>query len=53
MDRWLTCFLGRMGGATTFASAKVKDAIGRIGIFNFIFSVSELMVSLLCRAKGK
>ena len=27
------CFLGRIGGATTFASAKVKDAIGRIGIF--------------------
>ena len=26
-------FLGRRGGATTFASAKVKNAIGRIGIF--------------------
>ncbi len=28
-------FLGRIGGATTFASAKVKNAIGRIGIFLF------------------
>ncbi len=27
------CFLGRIGGAHTSASAKVKDAIGRIGIF--------------------
>ena len=26
-------FLGRIGGATTFASAKVKNAISRIGIF--------------------
>ncbi len=26
-------FLGRIGGATTFASPKVKDALGRIGIF--------------------
>ncbi len=32
------CFLGRIGGATTFASAKVKDAIGRIGIFYISFS---------------
>ncbi len=31
------CFLGRIGGATTFASAKVKDAIGRIGIFLVTF----------------
>ncbi len=30
-------FLGRIGGATTFASAKVKDAIGRIGIFKVGF----------------
>ncbi len=32
---WTVCakyFLGRIGGATTFASAKVKNAIGRIGI---------------------
>ncbi len=26
-----------MGGATTFASAKVKNAIGRIGIFTNTF----------------
>ena len=26
-------FRGRIGKATTFASAKVKNAIGRIGIF--------------------
>ncbi len=31
--KWGNSFLGRIGGATTFASAKVKDAIGRIGIF--------------------
>ncbi len=31
-------FLGTIGGATTFASAKVKNAIGRIGIF-FCFSL--------------
>ncbi len=33
---WTVCaghFLGSIGGATTFASAKVKNAIGRIGIF--------------------
>ncbi len=33
---WTVCvgyFFGRIGGATTFASAKVKNAIGRIGIF--------------------
>ncbi len=30
-------FLGRIGGATTFASAKVKNAIGRIGIFQVRF----------------
>ncbi len=30
-------FLGRIGGATTFASAKVKNAIGRIGIFIVTF----------------
>ena len=33
---WTVCagyILGRIGGATTFASAKVKIAIGRIGIF--------------------
>ncbi len=29
----LGIFLGRIGGATTVASAKVKNAIGRIGIF--------------------
>ena len=28
-------FIGPIGGATTFASAKVKKAIGRIGIFLF------------------
>ena len=33
------CFLGRIGGATTFASAKVKDAIGRIGIFFLVFAL--------------
>ncbi len=31
-------FLGRIGGATTFASAKVKNAIGRIGIFDLNFT---------------
>ncbi len=34
------CFLCRIGGATTFASAKVKDAIGRIGIFDLDFATS-------------
>ncbi len=29
----VTCSLGTKGGATTFALAKVKNAIGRIGIF--------------------
>ena len=31
------CFLSSIGGATTFVSAKVKDAIGRIGIFILSF----------------
>ncbi len=33
---WTVCvryLLGTIGGATTFALAKVKNAIGRIGIF--------------------
>ena len=40
------CFLGRIGGATTFASAKVKDAIGRIGIFSVDFYVKMLLKKL-------
>ncbi len=31
----------RIGGATTFASAKVKNAIGRIGIFLDEFCVFQ------------
>ncbi len=40
---WTVCaghLLGRIGGATTFASAKVKNAIGRIGIFILSLNVS-------------
>ncbi len=33
----ISLFIGTIGGATTFASAKVKNAIGRIGIFNLEF----------------
>ncbi len=29
--------LGTIGGATTFASAKVENALGRIGIFDVGF----------------
>ncbi len=29
-------FLGTLGEATAFASAKVKNAIGRIGIFYYL-----------------
>ena len=51
---WTVCagyLLGRIGGATTFASAKVKNAIGRIGIFSFDFVVYEPSLIELCRAK--
>ncbi len=38
----VTClFLGAIGGATTFASAKVRNAIGRIGIFFIGFIPGE------------
>ena len=35
----VTCSLGTKGGATTFALAKVKNAIGRIGIFSLEVSL--------------
>ena len=38
---WL--FTGTIGGATTFASAKVKNAIGRIGIFMFKFDEPSML----------
>ena len=42
------CLHGKIGGATTFASAKVKDAIGRIGIFVFtILSIVCLFSTLI------
>ncbi len=28
-------FLGTIGGVTTFSSAKVRNAMGRIGIFKY------------------
>ena len=31
-------FLGKLAGATTFALAKVKNPIGRIGIFDIRFN---------------
>ncbi len=40
------CFLDRIGGATTFASAKFKDAIGRIGIF-FVWFLGLVMLTPL------
>ena len=49
------CFLGRIGGATTFALAKVKDANGRIGIFNSEISVQKhlkLFVTLITLTCG-
>ena len=33
LENVTSLFIGTIGGATTFASAKVKNAIGRIGIF--------------------
>ncbi len=45
-------FLGRIGGATTSASAKVKNAIGMIGIFQFEFgSPSCFSIIILSVAK--
>ena len=39
-----------MGGATTFASAKVKNGIGRIGIFWLILiSLHKLMLTGLSK----
>ena len=33
LENVISLLIGTIGGATTFASAKVKNAIGRIGIF--------------------
>ncbi len=35
-----------MGGDATFASAKVKNAIGRIGIFHFRFFLSLQIINV-------
>ena len=56
---WTMCtvfFHGKIGGATTFASAKVKNATGRIGIFDLRFhrfpfyrNSNDLVMYLLSR----
>ncbi len=40
-----SAFLGKMGGAPTFASAKVKNAFGRIGIF--VIKIGATSIPLL------
>ncbi len=35
-------FIGTIGGAIIFSSAKVKDAIGRIGIFMYEIHVCDM-----------
>ena len=41
LESVISVFLGTIGGATTFASSKVRNVIGRIGIFAFKFILFE------------